>query len=188
MRTLADSHDAAPILDYLGAFRYALAGEFAVTRNLASQLRMQRSWGLEVGTLADAFTHAGFDASAQVDLGAYEHDHRSVSGPTGLSDMSRAVGQALFTAVEEHGVEPDYETLPARYREGARQLIDAYGMDAAFNGFDYSADEERSQVDQYTDAVVPPADDGRLPAWDDAPIDPSELRACAAADLREVRD
>jgi glucosyl-3-phosphoglycerate synthase len=187
VRTLADSHDAA-VLDYLGAFRYALAGEFAATRDLVSNLRMQRSWGLEVGTLADAFAHAGFAGSAQVDLGAYEHDHRSVSGPTGLSDMSRAVGQALFTAVEEHGVEPDYETLPERYREVARRLVHAYGTDAAFNGFDYPADEERSQVDRYAEAVVPPEGDDRLPAWTDAPIAPHEIRECAAADLREVSD
>jgi glucosyl-3-phosphoglycerate synthase len=187
VRTLADTHDA-PVLDYLGAFRYALAGEFAATRALASRLRMQRSWGLEVGTLADAFGHAGFERSAQVDLGAYEHDHRSVSGPTGLSDMSRAVGQALFTAVEEHGVTPAYESLPARYRKIATDLVRAYGTDAAFNGFDYPADEERSQVDRYAEAVVPPERDDRLPAWTDAPVDPVSVEECAAADLREVRN
>jgi glucosyl-3-phosphoglycerate synthase len=187
VRTLAEADDA-PILNYLGAFRYALAGEFAATRDLASRLRMQRSWGLEVGTLADAFAHAGFAGSAQVDLGAYEHDHRSVSGPTGLSDMSRAVGQALFTAVAEHGVDPDYETLPERYRRTARRLVRAYGTDAAFNGFDYPADDERSQVDQYAEAVVPPAADDRLPAWREAPIAPTAMVECATADLREAGD
>jgi glucosyl-3-phosphoglycerate synthase len=102
--------------------------------------------------------------------------------------MSRAVGQALFTAVEEHGVTPDYESLPARYRETARKLVRAYGTDASFNGFDYPADQERSQVDQYAEAVVPPERDDRLPAWADTQIDPASVRACAAADLREVSD
>jgi glucosyl-3-phosphoglycerate synthase len=187
VRALADAHDAA-VLDYLGAFRYALAGEFAATRALASRLRMQRDWGLEVGTLGDAFSHAGFDESAQVDLGAYEHDHRAVSGPTGLSDMSRGVGRALFTAVEEHGVTPDYDSLPDRYRETARRFVRAYGTDAAFNDLDYPTDEERSQIERYVAAVGPPTGDDRLPAWADAPIAPREVRECAEADLREVRE
>ena len=59
VRALAARHDA-PLLDYLDAFRYALAGEFAATVDLASRLRVQRGWGLEVGTLGDAFAHAGF--------------------------------------------------------------------------------------------------------------------------------
>lgn len=187
VRALADDHDAE-IVDYLAAFRYALAGEFAATRDLATRLRMQRSWGLEVGTLGDAFAHAGFEKSAQVDLGAYEHDHRSVSGPTGLSDMSRGVGSALFSTVEAHGVTPDYDTLPARYRDTARQFVRAYGTDAAFNGLDYPVDEERSQVDRYVEAVVPPGDDDRLPAWRDAPFAPRDVVDCADADLREVRE
>ena len=187
VRALAAEHDAA-VLDYLAAFRYALAGEFAATRDLASRLRPQRSWGLEVGTLGDAFARAGFEGSAQVDLGAYEHDHRAVSGPTGLSDMSRQVGAALFTVIEEHGVTPDYETLPARYVESARRFVRAYGTDAAFNGLDYPVDEERSQVDQYAEAIVSPTEDRRLPAWTDAPIDPDEVCHLAAADLREARE
>jgi glucosyl-3-phosphoglycerate synthase len=187
VRTLAAHHHAA-VLDYLGAFRYALAGEFAATRDLASRLRLQRSWGLEVGTLGDAFAHAGFEQSAQVDLGAYEHDHRAVSGPTGLSDMSRGVGRALFSAVEAHGVTPEYESLPERYRETANRFVDAYGLDAAYNGFDYPTEEERAQVDRYAEAVVSPTTDDRLPAWRDAPLTPTDVRDAAEADLREVRE
>jgi glucosyl-3-phosphoglycerate synthase len=185
LRTLADVNDA-PVLDYLSAFRYTLAGEFAATAELARRMRGHRSWGLEVGTLGEAFAEAGFRRSAQVDLGAYEHDHRAVSGPTGLSDMSRQVGAALFTVVEEHGVAPDYETLPERYRETARQFVRAYGTDAAFNGLDYPVDEERSQVDQYAEAIVRPVEDTRLPPWADAPIKPADVRDRAVADLREV--
>ena len=53
---------------------------------------------------------------------------------------------------------------------------------------DYPVDEERSQVDRYAEAVVPPERDDRLPAWTDAPVDPASVEECAAADLREVRD
>ena len=158
----------------------------AATADLASRLRIQRSWGLEVGTLGDAFEHAGFSGSAQVDLGAYEHDHRSVGGPTGLSDMSRDVGAALLRVVTEHGVDPDYDRLGERYRETAESLVAAYATDAAFNGLDFDREGERDQVDTYAEAVAPPPTDARLPAWRDAPIDPTTVREAATADREEA--
>jgi glucosyl-3-phosphoglycerate synthase len=180
--------DRAPVLDYLGAFRYALAGECAMTAALARRLRIQRQWGLEVGTLGDAYAHAGFDATAQVDLGTYEHDHRAVTGPGGLSEMSRGVAAALLRAAEEHGVTPDYETLPARYRETARRFVRQYAADAGFNDLDYDHDGELAQVEAYSEAVMPPGPDGRLPAWADADLDAEEVREAAERDLRDVRE
>ena len=82
VRALDDLYDH-DVVDYLGAFRYALAGECAMTSDLARRVRVQRRWGLEVGILGEAFQHVGFQGAAQVDLGRYEHDHRSVSGPAG---------------------------------------------------------------------------------------------------------
>ena len=186
VRTLADEHDA-PILDYLASFRYALAGEFAATSDLLRTVRFQRSWGLEVGTLGEAFAEAGFRRSAQVDLGAYEHDHRAVSGPTGLSDMSQTVGEAILRAVTDHGVEPDYETLPAQYRETGFDFVRRYATDAAYNGLEYDRSGEREQVTTYADAIRQPGPDRRLPAWDDAPITPAEVREAASDDMAEAR-
>ncbi|WP_254537323.1 glycosyl transferase family 2 [Halomarina litorea] len=185
VRALADRHDA-PLLDYLGAFRYALAGEFAATSDLARSLRVQRGWGLEVGTLGDAYAHAGFAGSAQVDLGTHEHDHRAVSGPQGLGDMSEEVGAALFHALADAGIELDFDTLPAAYRERAHALVEQYAADAAFNGLTYSPVDEREQVAAYAEAVRVPASDDRLPAWRSAPLDPRDVRDAARADLEEA--
>ena len=184
--------DAAPgrepdVLRYLSAFRYALAGEFAATSDLVSRLRVQRGWGLEVGTLGEAFAHAGFADSAQVDLGRYEHDHRSVDGPTGLADMSRAVGAATLRAVEDAGVDVDYDGLAERYRETAESLTESYAADAAFNGLSYDAGDERSQVATYAEALAAPGPDTRLPAWRNAPVDPDEVFDAATADLDAAR-
>ncbi|WP_248897489.1 glycosyl transferase family 2 [Haloplanus halobius] len=186
VRALSDSRDA-PVLRYLAAFRYALAGEFAVTTDLAKRLRPQRSWGLEIGTLGDAFAYAGFDGSAQVDLGTHEHDHRAVSGPTGLSDMSSHVARALFRVVTDHGVDPDYETLPDRYREAAQSLVRSYELDAAFNDLDYDRADELDQVATYAAAIEPPGPDRRLPTWVDAPLSPADIAEAATADLEAVR-
>lgn len=188
VRALADAHPDAPVLDYLGAFRYALAGEFGLTADLARSLRVERHWGLEVGQLGEAFAHAGFGASAQVDLGRYEHDHRAVSGPTGLSDMSRHVGRALLRAVEEGGVAPDYDTLPDRYREAARELVEQYAADAEFNGLDYDRAAEREQVDTYAEAIRPPGEDRRLPAWREVDLSPDDVLAASRADVADVRE
>ncbi len=187
VRALADTHNA-PVLEYLEAFRYALAGEFAATTDLVSRLRVQRGWGLEVGTLGEAFAHAGFEGSAQVDLGRYEHDHRSVEGPTGLADMSRAVGAATLRAVADAGVDIDYETLPAKYRETADLLVRRYATDAAFNGLSYDNTDEREQVATYADAIASPGPDTRLPAWNDAPLAPEEVAEAARGDLEALTD
>ena len=187
VRALDDAHDD-PLVSYLDSFRYALAGEFAATTDVAASLRVGRTWGLEVGTLADAFEAAGFDGSAQVDLGSYTHDHRAVSGPTGLSDMSESVGAALLRAVEERGIEPAYDTLPARYREAADSFVRSYATDAAFNGLDYDTADEREQVATYAEAIGPPGADDRLPTWRETSLDPAAGAAAAAADVDAVTD
>ncbi|WP_134670720.1 glycosyl transferase family 2 [Halorussus marinus] len=188
IRALADETPGAPILDYLGAFRYALAGEFAATSEFVRAVRVERHWGLEVGTLGEAFARAGFEGTAQVDLGRYEHDHRAVSGPTGLSDMSEGVGAALLRAVEAHGVAPDYETLPDRYREAGADLVEQYAADAGFNGLEYDPAVEREQVDTYAEAIRPPGADRRLPRWREADLAPEDVIAASRSDLANVRE
>ncbi|UPV73304.1 glycosyl transferase family 2 [Halorussus limi] len=187
VRALADAHPDAAVLDYLDSFRYALAGEFAATGDLVESLRVERHWGLEVGTLGEAFAHAGFSGTAQVDLGRYEHDHRAVSGPTGLSDMSRHVGLALLRAVESHGVTPEYDSLADRYRETAEEFVEQYAADAGFNGLDYDRGEEREQVDIYAEAIVPPEADRRLPAWRETELTPGEVLEASRRDVSALR-
>ncbi len=179
-------NDDAAVLDFLGAFRYALAGEFATTGRVARRIRIQRSWGLEVGTLGEVFRLVGAEGAAQVDLGVHEHDHRSVSGPNGLSEMSREVTAAVLRAVEENGGEPTYDTLSDRYRWAAERLVDAYALDSAFNGLEYDEAGEREQIDMYAEAIESPGPDTRLPAWENASIDPGAVVDAAVADLEEA--
>jgi glucosyl-3-phosphoglycerate synthase len=185
VRALAET-EPHPIVDYFDAFRYGLAGEFAVTGEMARQLRAQRSWGLEVGTLGEAYRLAGFDRSAQVDLGVHEHDHRSVGGPQGLGDMCREVGGALFQALADAGVSPAYDDLIEQYREEATSLVDQYAADAAFNGLTHDATAEREQVDTYAGAIEAPGPDERLPAWEDAPLSPDDVLSASRTALDEA--
>ena len=186
VRTLLNAH-SEPYLRYLDAFRYALAGEFAATAGTARRIRVPRQWGLEVGTLGDAFDAAGFVGTAQVDLGRYEHDHRGVDGSGGLSEMSRSVGETLLRGVVEHGIDVDFDTLADRYRATARGLVDQYELDAEFNGFRFDREHEHEQVTRYAGAVAEPTGpDERLPAWDRAPLDPGAVAAAAADDLDDA--
>ncbi|MWV38896.1 glycosyl transferase family 2 [Natrialba sp. INN-245] len=171
-------HDE-PIVDYLGAFRYALAGEFAASASLARHLRAPRAWGLEVGTLGDAFDHAGFSGTAQVDLGRHVHDHRAVAGETGLEGMSREVAAELLRVLEERGVGLEYETLAERCRVAGERLIDGYRADAAFNGLEYDVAGERDQLARYARSIGEPGPDRRLPRWVDAPLEPEAVLAAA---------
>lgn len=187
IRTLVDRH-SEPILEYLSSFRYPLAGEFAAASPLIRQLRVQRGWGFEVGTLGDIFPAAGFADTAQVDLGRHEHDHKAVGGPTGLFEMSTEVGAAIMRTVEEGGVDPEYGDLRERYREVAERLVDQYAADARFNELSYDSQHERSQVTAYAEAVASPGPDRRLPPWTEAPITPEDVRAASATAIESIED
>lgn len=181
VRAMAAENDT-DVLSYLSSFRYALAGEFAMTADLASDLRIHQRWGLEVGTLGEMYRQCGFDGTAQVDLGNHQHDHRAVSGPDGLSDMSQHVGHAIFRVAESNGVRPDYDTLPNRYQSTAQSLIRQYADDAVINGLSYDIESERAQVETYAETISPPGRDNRLPAWSETSFTPDELRTASLID------
>lgn len=174
LRALSGDHDD-PLLAYLSAFRYPLAGEFAFTADAARSIRAQRAWGLEIGMLGEAYDVVGQTATAQVDLGMHRHDHRPVGGRGGLSTMAQEVGGALFRVLEDRGLAPDYERLPDAYRDAADTLIRQYGADAAVNGLTYDAAAERSQVQSYADSIRSPGPDDRLPAWTETTLSPTSV-------------
>lgn len=184
LRALSSRHQA-PVLDYLSAFRYPLAGEFALTAETARKLRAQRAWGLELGVLGDTYDLAAGRHSAQVDLGIHRHDHRPVEGNNGLASMATQVGAALFRALEDHGVRPDYDRLAAAYRDAGADLIDRYALDASLNDLSYDPEAERSQLEAYADTLAPPGPDRRLPAWNHTDLEP-EAVVSASADARRI--
>ncbi|MDS0258265.1 glycosyl transferase family 2 [Haloarcula sp. S1CR25-12] len=174
LRALSTTHHD-PLLAYLSAFRYPLAGEFAFTAEAARSIRAQRAWGLEIGMLGEAYDVVGEAATAQVDLGMHRHDHRPVGGRGGLSTMAEEVGEALFRVLEDHGLSPDYDSLPGAYRDAAAELVRQYGADAAVNGLAYDAEAERSQVAAYAERIRPPGSDDRLPAWTETTLPPTAV-------------
>lgn len=186
VQALFTLYPAEPLVQYLGSFRYALAGEFAATASLIRQLPFERRFGLEVGTLGGAFTHAGFENTAQVDLGEYRHDHRAVGGPTGLADMSEEIVAAMFRILTDDGISLDYETIREEYLAAGSRIVEHYAEDSAYNGLQYDLDDERQQIATYADAIGSPGPDDRLPPWASLSLDPSVVKDRAITDLTAI--
>jgi glucosyl-3-phosphoglycerate synthase len=163
----------------LNAFRYGLAGEVAMTAELARSIRVEPGFGLEVGMLGEAHRVAGLQALVQVDCGRHRHTHRSVGGEGGLDRMARPVVAALLRCLDDRGIGYDIPRLRDRYREQALALVDAYAADAAFNGLDHDRDGERDQVARYAEAIAAPGPDRRRPPWTETDLSPEAVREAA---------
>ncbi|MFB6186240.1 MAG: glycosyl transferase family 2, partial [Halobacteriaceae archaeon] len=174
-------------ISYLQSFRYPLAGECSMTANQAKNIRLERQWGLEVGILNEVYDIANFEHSAQVDLGYHRHDHRSISGPTGLTEMSERVGDSLFRSLESRGFTIDYSDLRERYQTQAKRLIRQYKMDALFNNLQYSESQEYHQIQEYKKAITEPSANNRLPRWSETALSQSALRSAIQEDLDNVQ-
>ena len=175
MAALSES-DADPLIDYLSAFRYALAGEFSGNSSTLRQFQIPHGWGLEVGILAEAFKHVGSTGTAQVDLGWHRHDHRPVAGPNGLSDMAAAVVGILLEVLRDNDIAVDYDQLEQQYRRQANQYQRQYAMDASFNGLRYDGDAEKAQIEQYAAAIQGATAPSLLPALSSTDLTADTIR------------
>lgn len=164
-----------PLVAYLQAFRYPLAGEVALHRSIIDDLSVPTGMGLEIGVLGELFTLAGFDATAQVDLGNHRHEHRPVGGTAGLVEIAPQVTGALFDIVHRYVGEPALEELHDAYEHWATRVIDGHASDAALNGLAYDATAERAQVEAYARAVAAPATVEWTPRWADLDLDPETV-------------
>ncbi len=95
---------ARPLLNLfypdLSALRQPLAGEIAARRELLEQLPFATGYGVDIGLLIDAYTLAGLDAIAQVDLDVRQNAHQSLLD---LGPMAYAVLRAVAVRLEREG-------------------------------------------------------------------------------------
>jgi glucosyl-3-phosphoglycerate synthase len=182
VRSLRGLYDT-PILRYLDVFRYGLAGEFGIRSQEVKRIKMERGFGLEVGLLGEAFNFAGFESTAQVDLGIYEHFHREKSGPNGLAEMSLEVSGALFGILRREGVKVKYDVARKAYESMANEFIRQYGLDAKFNGLEYDAQEECAQVEEYRESIQAPRGDTRIASWEELGIQMKDIKRASLEDV-----
>jgi glucosyl-3-phosphoglycerate synthase len=157
-----------PYIGYLSSFRYALSGEFAVQRDLASRMRLPSDWGLEIVSLFEAVRHRAPVRICQVEIaGRYEHKHQALSGddPTrGLNRMARDVGTHLLRTLAAAGVVLSdgllLSLLAAYQREAEDAVADSYAV-AAINGLLYDRHQEEINVQTFVGALRAAIDEFR---------------------------
>ena len=163
-------------LDYMGSFRYALAGEFSMRAEVIPSLRIPGDWGLEIGTLSEMFRNCAVNKICQVDIAdAYDHKHQSVSADdrtTGLHRMAHDICKALFRKMAVEGVvfsENLFRTLKACYYRTALDVVDHYNNDAVMSGLNLDRHQEEATVELFS-RVMLTAGDEFLHRPDEAPF------------------
>lgn len=144
------------LLSFLDSFRYPLAGEFAMVRDLAWINRIPGDWGLEIGVLAEVYRNCALRRICQVDIAdAYEHKHQTLSThnpDAGLLKMCVDITKSLFRNLASEGLvlsESTIKTLRATYLRAAQEAISRYENDAAINSLHFDRHEERQAVEVF---------------------------------------
>jgi glucosyl-3-phosphoglycerate synthase len=138
-----------PLLDFLQSFRYPLAGECVITRELAAALPFSAGWGLEVGLLCEAFRRAEPRRIAQVDGGRhYDHRHQPLGDERGgLFRMSREIAVTLLAQLCDEGLQfsPSFlEVLQASFERESREALRRSRHLALINGLLVPREDEEA--------------------------------------------
>jgi len=149
-----------PYIGYLASFRYALAGEFTIKRDLAEKMRLPCDWGLEIVTLFEALRHRAPGRLCQVEIAErYDHKHQELSGhdPTqGLNRMARDVIKHLLRTLAAAGVNLSpgllMSLLAAYQRHAEDGVTDSYAV-AVVNHLYYDRHSEEQSVHVFIEAL-----------------------------------
>jgi glucosyl-3-phosphoglycerate synthase len=149
-----------PLLEYLDSFRFPLAGECAMTTDLARSIRIPSDWGLEIGMLTEVYRNSSLKRICQVEIADnYDHKHRDLSpldGTKGLHKMVADIGASLIRNLASYGVEFDagfLNTLSNAYVRTAQDAVARYSDVAALNGIGFDRHEEEIAVETFAAAL-----------------------------------
>jgi glucosyl-3-phosphoglycerate synthase len=147
-------------LKFIDSFRYPLAGEFAMSTDMARVNRIPWDWGLEVGSLAEVYRNYSPRRVCQVDIAeTYEHKHQVLSSEDpqkGLMKMTVDICKSIFRTLASEGVvfsDGFFKSLSVAYLRLAEDTIMKYEADAAINGLEFDRHEEAKAVEAFTRAI-----------------------------------
>ncbi len=148
------------VIDYLRAFRYILAGEFALTSDLALHLRFPSDWGLEVGLLAEVYRNSSLKRTCQTDLGFYDHKHKD-TGEDITEGLSKMVNDIVLTLLritnETTSIQISnafIQGLYVKYIRSAQDLIRQHYADAVCNDLIYDRHVEEKYVEVFSKILL----------------------------------
>ncbi len=160
IRTLQRMAGYLPFLVFLDSFRYPLAGEFAITTDLARIIRVPSDWGLEVGVLSEVFRNCAPRRICEVDIcETYDHKHQDLSRDNpeaGLNRMAVDIAKHLFRTLAGEGVaisDGFFKSVRAAYLREAQEAIRKYNDDAAINGLTFDRHAEGTAVDTFAKSI-----------------------------------
>lgn len=148
-------------LDYIDSFRYPLAGEIAIHKNVAHQIRLPTDWGLEIGTLNEIYRYYAKNQMCQVDiLDNYDHKHQELSDDnpnTGLAKMSIDIAKSFYRVLASKGVvfsDQYFRTIKASYLRTALDFVEQYFHEAEINGLIYDRHEEEKAIEVFLRSII----------------------------------
>jgi glucosyl-3-phosphoglycerate synthase len=146
---------------YLRAFRYPLAGEFAIVNNLVRRCRLPYNWGLEIGVLSEVYRNSSKKRICQVDLAdLFDHKHSSlVAGDMkgGLGKMAVDIILMLFSTLASMGhilSREFFNTLSSTYLRTAQEFITKYDHDSLVNGLEFDRHAEGVAVETFRECLT----------------------------------
>lgn len=175
-------------LDFLDSFRYPLAGEFSLSRDVIEDIRIPSDWGLEMGTLSEMQRNYATNQICQVDIAdTYDHKHQDLSlddKTKGLSKMSCDITKSLYRKMATQGevfTQERIRTIKATYYRIALDLVDSYHSDAAINGLSYEIHKEGHAIETFAENIMQAGNDFLNPELSmDTPFMPSWKRVISA--------
>lgn len=160
LRSLRELMGYPPYLNYLASFRYPLAGEMALSVDMARSIRIPGDWGLEVGTLGEVYRNLAARHVCQSELCArYDHKHQALSQEdpdAGLHRMSVDIVKNLLRTMAHEGIRIDEDLLKtavAMYVKRAEDTVNHYSADAAINGLSFDRHAEETAVHTFAGAI-----------------------------------
>ncbi len=178
LSSLEQLFDNEPFLQYLKAFRYPLAGEFAFTADLAMNLRVPCDWGLEIGLLSEVYRNVRTSRIAQVDLGIFDHKHKEIgdNANEGLQRMCSEILSSVMRGLMEHQAKAlncsQLSTLELLYRREGEDSVKKFGLDSSVNQLPYNRHEEELYVHKFSSLIRPAVNNllespitNQLPSW-----------------------
>ena len=165
IRALQNNIGHNEYLEYMDSFRYPLAGEFSMRRDVMSGLRIPSDWGLEVGVLLEMARNYSTRRICQVEIAdIYDHKHQDLSADNdegGLSKMSIDISKAFFRKLATNGTVFDksvFRSLKATYYRIALDLIESYQCDAIMNGLNIDVHAEENMVELFAENIMKAGD------------------------------
>ena len=204
IRTLKKLYGHTDYLTYMDSFRYALAGEFSLRRDVINNLHIPSDWGLEIGVLSEMYRNYSTNQLCQVDIAhSYDHKHQAVSfkdDQAGLSKMSIDIAKSLFRKLATQGTvfsSEIFRSIKATYFRIALDFVETYRNDAIMNGLNFDIHREEQTVELFARNLMKagqafldnPMETPFIPSWSRvssaAPGFLKELQAAVEADCQE---